>query len=65
MNIEEEQFSAPRLMETANRHEGGEMTGLLEFVKQEIDLFVGGAEQADDITMLGLRLNSATLRPNA
>ena len=57
MNIEEEQYSNLRLTETANKYEGSAMTGLIEFIKKDIDLFVGGAEQADDITMLGLRLN--------
>ena len=60
MNIEEEQYSNPRLLDTANRYDGETMTGLLESIKQDIDLFVGDAEQADDITMLALRYKGKT-----
>ncbi|MCL2078574.1 MAG: PP2C family protein-serine/threonine phosphatase [Oscillospiraceae bacterium] len=57
MNSREDQYSTSRLLETANRYDGNTMTGLLEFIERDIELFVGGTEQNDDITMLGLRMN--------
>ncbi len=61
VNKENELFGETRLIETANRRETGilgkrsSLQKFAESVKYEIDLFTGGAEQADDITMLALR----------
>jgi sigma-B regulation protein RsbU (phosphoserine phosphatase) len=56
LNDGQEQFSAARLLETLNSadSEGLDMAGLLSRVKEALDEFTAGAEQADDITMLGL-----------
>jgi sigma-B regulation protein RsbU (phosphoserine phosphatase) len=55
MNTENELFSDPRLLETANRYKDCDVKELLESIKKEVDLFANGAEQADDVTMLALR----------
>ena len=49
-------FSDARLETTLNAEAARKMdvTSLLKHIKQEIDLFAAGAEQADDITMLGI-----------
>ncbi len=56
LNPEQALFSEPRLEATLNAEAARNMdvTRLLKHVKQEIDLFAAGAEQADDITMLGI-----------
>ena len=58
MNPEDEQFSDPRLMAVMNKYVDNPIEELLPSVKQEIDDFVRGAEQSDDITMLALKVNS-------
>jgi sigma-B regulation protein RsbU (phosphoserine phosphatase) len=55
VNNEEELFSDPRLLETANRYVDLPLNVFTTSIKQEIDIFADGAEQADDITMLVLR----------
>ena len=57
MNLEEELFTDQRLKEALNRHRELELKELLASMKQEIDQFANGAKQADDITMLALRIN--------
>ena len=57
MNLENELFSDKRLKEALNRHRDLELKDLLASMKQEIDQFANGAKQADDITMLALRIN--------
>ena len=56
LNLREELFSDLRLEETLNADVAREMdvTTLLKHVQGEIDRFTDGADQADDITMLGL-----------
>lgn len=54
---ENELFSEARLLETLNtRGKNADSQSLLESVKGAIDRFAEGAEQADDITMLALRM---------
>ena len=57
MNLEEELFTDQRLKEALNRHRKLDLKDLLASMKQEIDQFANGAKQADDITMLALRIN--------
>lgn len=57
MNLEEELFTDQRLKEALNRHRELDLKELLASMKQEIDQFANGAKQADDITMLALRIN--------
>ena len=55
VNNEEELFSEPRLLEAANRYIDLPLKEFTASIKNEIDIFEDGAEQADDITMLVLR----------
>jgi sigma-B regulation protein RsbU (phosphoserine phosphatase) len=56
INNQEELFSDPRLLDTANDYPDLPLKDFTERVKAEIDRFADGAEQADDITMLVLRI---------
>ena len=47
-------FSDPKLLSDINKHRHLPLAELLPAIKKEIDSFADGAEQADDITMLGL-----------
>ena len=66
MNVNLELFSERRLLETLNIYKDYPPTNLLPAIKQEIDNFAGGAEQADDITMLALQINKHSIigKPN-
>jgi sigma-B regulation protein RsbU (phosphoserine phosphatase) len=55
VNNKNELFSDPLLLETANRYIDLPLKDFTESIKNEIDIFADGAEQADDITMLILR----------
>jgi sigma-B regulation protein RsbU (phosphoserine phosphatase) len=50
-------FGEQRLFEAANRRGEDDLAAMLAGIKQEIDTFANGAEQADDITMLALKYN--------
>ena len=54
-NKENALFSDRRLLETVNAHLNLPLREFCVSIKREIDRFAGGAEQADDITMLALR----------
>jgi serine phosphatase RsbU (regulator of sigma subunit) len=56
MNPSEDLFSDERLLETINKHKSQNIMELLSAIKDEIDHFADGAEQADDITMLALEI---------
>ncbi|MDR2044813.1 MAG: SpoIIE family protein phosphatase [Clostridium sp.] len=55
VNRTEELFGEPRLLDTVNRHTAAQLKELTVAVRQEIDRFADGAQQADDITMLALK----------
>ena len=55
MNMENQLFGDPRLLDTVNRFPGLSLKEFAVSIKNEIDRFADGAEQADDITMLVLR----------
>jgi phosphoserine phosphatase RsbU/P len=57
LNLQQELYSDPRLESKLNSGETVGMTvdKLLAFVREDIRSFANGAEQADDITMLGLQ----------
>ena len=57
INTKEEQYGTDRMLITLNSNSGGSMADLLADVKADIDVFVGEAEQFDDITMMGFRYN--------
>ena len=48
-------FSEEHLLSVANNNQGLQLGQFTKAVKDEIDAFANGAEQADDITMLALR----------
>lgn len=49
-----EMFGTDRMLEVLNKNKDAQICDLLREVKNAIDEFAGGAEQFDDITMLGL-----------
>ena len=52
-NSEDCLFGVERMLESLNSHAGDPLDRLLPNLKKDIDTFVRGAEQFDDITMLG------------
>ena len=48
-------YGTDRMLDALNRSDAGNLKELLEAVRQDVDRFVGGAEQFDDLTMLALR----------
>ena len=57
MNEDGDFFCEPRFLEVSNKNKDLPPVELLSAVKQEIENFAAGAEQADDITMLALEIN--------
>ena len=57
INVSEEQYGIERMLAALNSYKNAPMNGLLLAVKDNIDDFVGEANQFDDITMMGLRYN--------
>ena len=58
MNDSRELFSEKRLIHALNTYKDYPPDKLLPAIKDEIDTFVDGAEQADDIAMLALKIKS-------
>ncbi len=56
-DAEEELYGTARLLEAMNRTGDTDPESLLTDVKLAVDEFVGEADQFDDLTMLGIRLN--------
>ena len=54
-NAEEELFGTDRMLDALNRQPDADPMTILRNVKEDIDAFVGDAEQFDDITMLCLK----------
>ena len=50
----EELFGTERMLKALNRHREDGPEEILESVHQEVDEFVGDAEQFDDLTMMCL-----------
>ena len=59
MNNEYELFSDARLQKATDKYKECSIHELLNGIKEEIDTFAEGAEQADDITMLALKYAGA------
>jgi sigma-B regulation protein RsbU (phosphoserine phosphatase) len=53
-------YGEERLLESLNTDEAFTAKEILEKVTRSLDAFVNGAEQADDITMVGFRYLSRT-----
>jgi sigma-B regulation protein RsbU (phosphoserine phosphatase) len=60
MNPENELFSDPRLLNTANQYIKLSVKELVAKIKEEVDNFADGAEQADDITVLALEITGGS-----
>jgi len=60
MNNDNDLFNEDRLLRCLEKCETEKTDEILHYVKKEIDVFADGAEQADDITMLALRINDFT-----
>jgi len=56
LNTEDELFTDKRMLDTANNNSALPIQGFLTKLKEEIDTFAEGTEQADDITMLALEM---------
>ena len=56
-NAEYELFGTKRILKALNRDPEAEPEEVLQNVREEIDAFVAGAEQFDDITMMCLKYN--------
>ena len=56
-NPDYDMFSSTRLLETANKNKSIDVKEFILHIRDEIDVFADGAEQADDITMLVLRIH--------
>ena len=54
INLKEELFGEDRLEQTINRYKDETPETILKSIKREMDIFVGEADQFDDITMLCL-----------
>jgi len=54
MNAQQQLYGDQRLLTLLNAHVSSGPEVLLQTVKDDIDAFVGDAQQVDDITMLGL-----------
>jgi len=57
MNQRKELFGELRLLAALNANGDSTLKELLPAVKREVDNFAGGTEQADDITMLAMKIN--------
>jgi len=57
MNGKKELFGEQRLLDAMNANGDSPLKKLLPAVKREVDNFADGTEQADDITMLALKIN--------
>lgn len=55
-NSKDQLFTEERLLDVLNKYQDCELEKLLASIKWEIDRFADGVEQADDITMLALRI---------
>ena len=55
MNHDDELFGTDRMLETLNLHTEDSSEGVLHSMKKDIDAFVKGVSQSDDITMMCLK----------
>jgi len=60
MNNNKELFGESRLKDALNNYRDASPYDLLHAVKDEVDIFCAGAEQADDIAMLALSIGKKT-----
>jgi len=60
MNVNKQLFGEHRLIAALNTGKDCPPKELLSVVKREVDKFADGAQQADDITMLAIKINDVT-----
>lgn len=62
LNVEKDLYSDQRLIDTLNKSidQNLSVKETLHYIKEDIDCFAEGEEQADDITILGLQYNGRT-----
>lgn len=53
-NAKDEMYGINRLLEVLNSKQAESSTQMLEYVKEDVDAFVNGADQFDDLTMMAL-----------
>jgi len=58
VNSKGDLFNNPRLLEAANNYLDLPLREFIVSIKREVDKFADGTEQADDITMLALKVNT-------
>ena len=63
-NNKGELFTESRLIESVNKNNDTELKDFLQDIKNDIDIFAKGAEQADDITMLALKYKGSDKMAN-
>jgi sigma-B regulation protein RsbU (phosphoserine phosphatase) len=63
MNSENEMFGEQRLLSVLNRNINSSPQELLDAVKQDVNNYIGDAEQTDDITMLALKVLDVSKKP--
>lgn len=56
-DADKKRFGSERMLEALNREKDLRPEELLPAVRREVDAFVGGADQFDDLTMLAIRYN--------
>ena len=55
INLKEESYGTGRLVDVLNKYKDLSQKDILGFTRQDIRLFVGKAEQFDDVTMIGFK----------
>ena len=58
INRQKEQYGDERLISILNKHKDTPLSGLLPIIRKDVSDFADGAEQFDDITMLGFVFNN-------
>ena len=61
-NAKDELFGTQRMIEALHKGQDGTPEEILNVVRTDIDAFVGNAPQFDDLTMLCLQYNGASVR---
>jgi phosphoserine phosphatase RsbU/P len=55
MNKKNEEYGVERLTKVLQRNTAKSAHGIIETIKEDIELFVGNAEQHDDMTMVVIK----------
>jgi len=60
MNSDRQLFGEARLVTACNKYKGNSVKDFISGIKSEVDAFAQGVDQADDITMLILKISGST-----